>query len=274
MILAARKAKANPVHKDTGKQDTHTIDRSITAEEQKAAWERAVLSSAVYGGSDARAVPPGWTEVEKYDSASDKNNPKGFRAAVYKDTSGNYILAFAGTNNPRDLLDNSQQAVGLRSKQYDRAVTVAREWKLKAEKEGKTIEFVGHSLGGGLASVAAIVTGQNATVFNPAGVHENTIERYLKKDKAKAATENAKNNVTTFRYKGEFLGLQDRSVAGALLPNSVGKRITIDSKQHPYMPVLSNIRGRKVVGSAKRHKIEYLIKALDPAQNLEVKGMK
>ncbi len=272
--LTARKSKANPVRRDSGKPETHTVDRSITAEERKAAWQRAAIASAVYGGKDAHALPPGWKEVRKYDRVSDKKSPKGFRAAVYKDSNGNYILAFAGTNDLKDLLDNSRQAAGVRSRQYDRAVALAQEWQEKAKEEGKAIEFVGHSLGGGLATVAAVVTGGNATVFNPPGVHQNTIERYLNKDKANAALENAKNNITAFRYQGEFLGLQDKLVAGALLPNLVGKRITTDSRQHPYRPVFSNIGGRRVEGSIDRHKIDKLIRALDPAQALETKVKK
>jgi putative lipase involved disintegration of autophagic bodies len=40
------------------------------------------------------------------------------------------------------------------------------------------IHFTGHSLGGGIASAAAIVTGGGATVFNAAGVHANTLRGF------------------------------------------------------------------------------------------------
>jgi hypothetical protein len=40
---------------------------------------------------------------------------------------------------------------------------------------GGNIHFTGHSLGGGIASAAAIWTGGSATVFNAAGVHANTL---------------------------------------------------------------------------------------------------
>ena len=37
------------------------------------------------------------------------------------------------------------------------------------------MHFTEHSLGGGIASAAAIVTSSSATVFNAAGVHINTL---------------------------------------------------------------------------------------------------
>ncbi len=254
----------------TGDNDTYTADQPLSQKEQKAAWERAVLSSAVYGDNDSHAVPAGWTEVEKFDGDTDDNYPKGFRAAVYKDSNGNYVLAFAGTNQNKDFKDNVQQAAGLRSKQYEGAVALANKWKETARKKGKTIEFVGHSLGGGMAATAAIVTGEKATVFDPAGVSDATVKRHLKKDNAETALRDVKN-VTSFRYNGEALGLQDKPIAGFLLPNSVGKKITIDSKQHPYKPVRSNIPGGDP-GSFDRHDIERLIKALDPEKPLKPKG--
>ena len=52
---------------------------------------------------------------------------------------------------------------------------MAREYHAST---GGNIHFTGHSLGGGIASVAAIWTGGSATVFNAAGVHANTLGGY------------------------------------------------------------------------------------------------
>lgn len=46
---------------------------------------------------------------------------------------------------------------------------------------GKEVTFVGHSLGGGLASLASMATGCNAMVFNPAVLSDEWISK-LKKD--------------------------------------------------------------------------------------------
>jgi hypothetical protein len=275
VVTTAQLTKKKPTQKAPPKEDTHTVDRPLTKEKQTAAWERAVLSLAVYDSKDALPMSQGWTRAEKLEGIPGQKKSGGFRAAVYRDPDGNYVVAFAGTDDREDLLDDSVQTFGLRSKQYDEAIRIAKEWKEKADKEGKTIEFVGHSLGGGLASAAAIVTGEKATVFNAAGVHENTISRHFrgadgKRDKAAtdAAFAKAATNVTAFRFNGDFLGLQDRPIAGLLAPDTVGTKTTIDSVEHPFKPLRSNLGNPTDPSSVERHKIERLIKALDPSHAL------
>jgi pimeloyl-ACP methyl ester carboxylesterase len=57
--------------------------------------------------------------------------------------------------------------MGLESAQYTHAIKVA--------KSTGALTFVGHSLGGGLASAAAIHTSGKAVVFNAAGIRDSTI---------------------------------------------------------------------------------------------------
>ena len=52
--------------------------------------------------------------------------------------------------------------------QYQLAYQMAT--KLKALTNGKDLTFVGHSLGGGLAAIASMVTGRPAMTYNPAVV--------------------------------------------------------------------------------------------------------
>ena len=40
---------------------------------------------------------------------------------------------------------------------------------------GYTLTFTGHSLGGSLANANALATGLPATIYNPAGLHDNTV---------------------------------------------------------------------------------------------------
>lgn len=96
----------------------------------------------------------------------------GFQAALYVNGEGNSVLAFAGTNGANDWGSNVLQALGLVGAQYDQALVLARTVYIDT---GANIRFVGHSLGGGLAAAAAIVTGGRATTFNAAGVHPNTV---------------------------------------------------------------------------------------------------
>ncbi len=89
--------------------------------------------------------------------------------------------------------------------------------------------------------------------------------------RAKAAFDDANRTVTTYRYNGEALGLQDKPVLGLLVPDSVGKRVVIDSKQHPFRRLLSQVDPWTNKSSVERHKIEYLIKGLDPRRKLGVR---
>ncbi len=102
----------------------------------------------------------------------------GFRARVYEpepDLPGGPMpaqLVFRGSeprlSGVRDWANNLQQAVGLRSEYYTRAVAIGR----KLEAADAEIELTGHSLGGGLASAAALVSGRRATTFDAAGLSQ------------------------------------------------------------------------------------------------------
>jgi len=86
------------------------------------------------------------------------------------------VIVFAGTNptSPRDWITDVAQAFGLPTRQYRQAI----DWATSLAGEAGSVRFTGHSLGGGLATAAALATGGTANVFNAAGVHPNTIARY------------------------------------------------------------------------------------------------
>jgi type VI secretion system secreted protein VgrG len=86
--------------------------------------------------------------------------------------------------------------------------------------------YTGHSLGGGLASAAAVVTGRSAVTFNAAGLNERTVERFLG-----AAPSMTNENIQAYYVVGDAVSLlQDFTP----LPNAVGQRI-------PLMPRLPGI---------------------------------
>jgi hypothetical protein len=96
-----------------------------------------------------------------------QDNVNDLGAAFYSDPSGRNYLAFRGTNSLPDWKDNILQALGFHTPQYDMAVQLARD--VFSKTNGNVI-FVGHSLGGGLASAAAGATGGSAITFNAAGL--------------------------------------------------------------------------------------------------------
>ena len=81
----------------------------------------------------------------------------------------------------QDWLNNGQQATGYFAEQYRLSVANARELAKWASENHVSLSFTGHSLGGGLANANALATGLHATIFNPAGLHDNTINDPLLK---------------------------------------------------------------------------------------------
>ncbi|AYA39431.1 phospholipase [Xenorhabdus nematophila] len=96
----------------------------------------------------------------------------GFQAGVYKHK-GLYIVSFTGSNELQDFMTSINQGLGYKTKQYDQAIELAHK-SLKVF--GENIIFTGHSLGGGLATVAALATGKPAVIYNSAGVSDATLK--------------------------------------------------------------------------------------------------
>jgi hypothetical protein len=112
-----------------------------------------------------------------------------YRVAIYRDEQTKKIfVVFRGTQSKDDMLNaDVPQQFGERTEYYSKAVALARLLKQSPDVQEHGIEFIGHSLGGGLAAAAGLeACGPalssapprrwkcNATTFNPAGVHLNT----------------------------------------------------------------------------------------------------
>lgn len=99
----------------------------------------------------------------------------GFKAIKYQDYitgEDQYVLAFGGTDDKWDWGNNFAQGSGLLPDQYDKAIKLGREFK-RDGMQGHLV-VTGHSLGGGLASAAALAGGFPADTFNAAWLHEET----------------------------------------------------------------------------------------------------
>ncbi|TWP25094.1 DUF4280 domain-containing protein [Apibacter muscae] len=109
----------------------------------------------------------------------DLNN--GFYAALYEDREGNVVIAYRGTEPSKtaDLKEDYLQAMGIRSDQYDAAVKLAKKVK-QAKNSGDIlgqVSITGHSLGGGLATIAGAATGYETYTYNAAAVHNSSYQR-------------------------------------------------------------------------------------------------
>ncbi len=99
----------------------------------------------------------------------------GFKSGLYLDyLSGKYILAFAGTDDAHDIMVDIQQGLGKFTDQYATALEIGRYLPTNGNLAERTL-ITGHSLGGGLASIASIGSGYHADTFNAAGLTEETL---------------------------------------------------------------------------------------------------
>jgi hypothetical protein len=170
----------------------------------------APLASAAY---DDAVTPKGFKRASTDAAALKKlgisaedltsKDPKSaFKAEVFLpvDGKGKPIVAFRGTNKPQDFKTDLRQLVGLRDSSYDQAMSLA----VKLKNNGVDAEFTGHSLGGGLAAAAARATNKEATTFNAAGLHPNTVQDYLDKNNLPHLHG---SRVTNFANQGDILNV-------------------------------------------------------------------
>jgi hypothetical protein len=173
--------------------------------------------------------------------------PNGYRARAYVTGSGDtarVVIAFRGSSEAGDWAANARQAVGANSFHYARALDIGR---MVAASGASNVVFTGHSLGGGLASAAALAAGRPAASFNAAGLHDATIDRA---EAIRGAAGRGAPDIRAYHVRGEVLSaLQDGGdrIAGGLLgrmilgplggvlgsrvdaPEAYGTRIALDA---------------------------------------------
>ncbi|MEI8369106.1 MAG: Mbeg1-like protein [Planctomycetia bacterium] len=100
-----------------------------------------------------------------------------FQANLNRSKDGTYYLAFRGTEGPNlaDWRCNAEQGLGGLAGQYEQAARLAASVGMALAPNQRLI-LTGHSLGGGLASYAALHNGLEAIVFNPASVHSSVAD--------------------------------------------------------------------------------------------------
>jgi hypothetical protein len=188
----------------------------------------AKLSQDVYDKNSSGIQ--GWTRLSNaqlmqagIDPASLENAGTGFRAAIYQDANGDHVLAFAGSNDIKDWLNNAEQGLGLDSAQYDEAVALATEAKAAF---GNSLAITGHSLGGGLASIASLATDSAAVTFNAAGLNDATMRRLIPEGDPAALKQQAEGGlIRRYAVNGEILTTTQEHTS---LPQAVGHKIALN----------------------------------------------
>lgn len=167
------------------------VELSNALSENQVARDNALLASAAYGDPDAelpentrRATQEDLMALDLHDGEHDMTRiaDSNFRSDVFVRTdpgSGeeSYVVAFKGTDllSGEDWSTNARQGLGKETGYYSQAMEIGRT---ATDAAPGRVSFVGHSLGGGLASAASAITDGPAHTYNAAGLHPATIERY------------------------------------------------------------------------------------------------
>ena len=210
------------------------------------ARESAALSAAVYN-DNPNPPPAGFRNPTAADLARLNLTPamlerpgSSFRARVYVAVDGaetRYVVAFRGSSQPEDWKNNAQQLLGRNSESYAKALEIGRA----LSRSGETVNITGHSLGGGLASCAAIAGGRQADTFNAAGLSDRT----LREANAISATSGRGGTgalVQAYRVHGEILTFMqeggDRLLGGLLggLPGAAAANAPAAYGTHVELP--------------------------------------
>ena len=221
--------------------------------------ELAYLSDDVYANSGS---PPGWKRLGLSGLWGGLGiNPNhlimnggmyGFYSAIYKHRSTNlYVLAFRGTQDLNDWWNNAVQGIGKTSEQYTRAMNLSTHvWDRITAKTSKLMA-TGHSLGGGLATIGALRAKFKAAVFNPAGLHPNSIPKQVNLSAANSLVTryvvhgemldwlqggSAGHILSSKGIEEHFFGLYMHALAtgtGLIAPDSLGKRVDLIPNSQP-----------------------------------------
>lgn len=208
----------------------------LTPQQRTDALKYARLTIAAYSASKTDGnlqlvINDGWAIEQEYNLAE-----VGYRAVLFlHGVTGERVMSYAGTDDLPDVVTDGWQGLFGGTTQYHRSVLDSLDAKVRF---GQIDHFTGHSLGGGLASLAALANRKRATTFNAAGLHTWTSDAYG------INLERAEELIDAYRVQGDFLStIQDASaaymaagavggsgglgvallgLAGAIMPNGVG----------------------------------------------------
>ncbi len=141
----------------------------------------ALISLCAYADAGDQCSPPGWeqlTDQEVWDELGidpSRLNSGNFRAVIYRNTTtGEIVVGFRGSESWEDFRDDISQFEGFDTQIYRDAIELADA----LDQQNISVTFTGHSLGGGLATAAALQIGQPAVGFNSASLTEDSAALY------------------------------------------------------------------------------------------------
>jgi len=222
-------------------------------ENYQQALSYANLCKYVYGGKDAdpkllKSVDGegDWSVSSAANGLLMKDDDIGFKSNLFERSLSNggkeYCYAFAGTdfefslNSFKDWKNNVENFLNGSAPQYAMAYKNAKA--LVVDYGLKNITFTGHSLGGGLASLAAEVTGKYAFTFNAAGLGWGTEKRY-------GTLFKSERRVSAYIHRGDIVDYIQRAFHAGLraegVKHLIGQKKKIMGVPVPYTHGIDDI---------------------------------
>lgn len=191
-------------------------------------YEASLIASHVYGDSNVK-LEGGWVQSTRTFGIHTGSTQSGLRSMIYERTIDNkteFVYAFAGTENLKDVSHDITQAFG-KSGQYTEAISNSTALD---ESLGEMYEltFVGHSLGGSEAAASSYATGRKAITFNAAGVSQSTLNNNGVSVKKGSMNDNIAAFIMTsdpLNFFQNKQGLSDPNIG--LMPDVDGTRLYI-----------------------------------------------
>lgn len=218
---------ANDVYTLNGADGTGTQSE---AELEAAGWHRLQPQGDHLVDEQGNRIP--------IDPAMLEDSTTGFRAGIYQNDQGQYVVAYAGTD-PSEMPDigaDATQAFGLETAQYNQAIALAKEAEV-AFGDGNVV-FTGHSLGGGLATAGALATGASGVTFNSAGLSDDTISDLGLSPNATRENVADSGQVRRYIVDGDPLNVVQQDVPFLNgTPDAVGSelRVTLPAGMTPFI---------------------------------------
>ncbi|WP_222566058.1 Mbeg1-like protein [Novilysobacter antarcticus] len=213
------------------------------------------LATSVYG---TRGAPPeGWSAVsdsmlesrgienpatwrQEFLGGVEQTTANQFKAEVYTDGEGNFVLAYRGTaEGAADWGDNFQQGLGFETGSVDKftglaadsAIEFARVFGDGEPGAATNLAITGHSQGGGLASVASLATGIPAVTFDASGIHPNTLDRLGLASPQQARDIAEGGQIRAYSMKTDLLTrVQESGPLSLAAPDALGTKIVVEPK--------------------------------------------
>lgn len=193
-------------------------------------WQPITYSQEIEDNAIARAVDA----INTFNTHN--NNNSGFYAQIYKNKlTGEYTLAFRGSElTVGDWKNNIQQGFSAFSEQYAFAASLG---ECLSHSNAK-INIVGHSLGGGLATVTGLKTGFPTYTYNQADISQGTVDRYML-DVGKT------DNITAYYSEEELLTTLQNETRDYNMLIPLGKKVKTGSaitiEENKALTVVSEI---------------------------------